>query len=306
MSQKTYSALRLFVQNKLDLRDEDFIDDAEILEYTEEALKYCEAEVHKLGIEDQYFVAHAPITLVNGKFDYALPSNIYGNKILKALYSNGTFTTPLKRVTDSRRFERSEDVRKYGTVTSGEYGYMLVNNDIRQGTRMRLYPTPTESSTTLSTTGTVATTAVLSALGSTSGVAPGWFVSGASIASGTLVQTVDSGTQVTMSAEGLAASVGETITFTEPRLQVWYIRRVAIPTADTDMIDFPEFWHFVAQHVVVNCLKKEVGNSRLQVEAITLEEYRKQMLETLTNMVPDQDTMIEQDLSFSDWSMTHG
>jgi hypothetical protein len=196
-----------------------------------------------------------------------------------------------------------EDVRKFGSVTAGEYGYMLVNNDVRSGVKMRLYPTPLESSTVVTTTGDVAASAVLSGLASTSGVAPGWFVSGTNIPTGTLVQSVDSATQVTMSADGLAVSAGATITFTEPKLQVWYIRNVDIPDADTDTIDFPEFWHFVAQHVVVNCLKKEVGNSRLGVELETLEQYRQQMLETLSNMVPDQDDLVEQDLSSYDGEM---
>jgi len=181
---------------------------------------------------------------------------------------------------------------------------MLVNNDIRAGVKMRLYPTPTETSSVVTTTGNVAATAVLSGLASTSGVAPGWFVSGTNIPTGTLVQSVDSASQITMSDEGLGTSTGATITFTEPRLQLWYIRNVDIPDTDTDTIDFPEFWHFVAQHVIVNCLKKEIGNSRLQVELQTLEEYRKQMLETLSNMVPDQDDLMEQDLSFADGSMT--
>lgn len=305
MSQKTYSQLKLFVQNKLDIRDEDFIDDAELLEYTEEALKYCEAEIHKLNIEDQYFVSHATIALANGKFDYDLPSNIYGNKILRMLYSNGTFTTVMKRVTNSRRYEQAEDVRKYGIVTAGEYGYMLVNNDIRSGTKVRIYPTPTEASSVVTTTGNVAASTTLSGLGSTSGVAAGWFVSGTNIPVGTLVQSVDSATQVTLSASGLGTSNGATITFTEPRVQLWYIRNVDIPDADTDTIDFPEFWHFIAQHIIVNCLKKETGNPRIEVELQTLEQYRTQMLETLSNMVPDQDDKIEQDLSYADWSMTN-
>lgn len=297
MSQKTYSQLKLFVQNKLDIRDEDFIDDDELLEYTEEALKYCEAEIHKLHIEDQYFVAHAVIPMVVGKFDYDMPSNIYGNKILRAIYSNGSFTTVLKRVSNSRRFQNVEDVRKFGTVTNGEYGYMLVNNDIRSGTKIRLYPSPTESSSVVTTTGNVAASSVLSGLASTSGVAAGWFVSGTNIPTGALVQSVDSATQVTLSSDGLGTSTGATITFTEPKFQVWFIRNVDIPDADTDTIDFPEFWHFVAQHVIVNCLKKEIGNPRLQVELQTLEQYRMQMLETLSNMVPDQDDLVEQDFS---------
>lgn len=303
MSQKTYSQLLAFVQDKLDLRDEDFITSAEILSYTEEALQSCEAIVHNLNIEDQYFVAHAPLTLVNGKSDYNLPSNIYANKILRVVYSNGSVTTPIKRITNQGRFENADYVKKYGISVQGEYGYMLVNNDVRSGTKLRMYPTPTESSSTLVTTGTVAVSAVVTALASTSGVAPGWFVSGTGIADGTTVQSIDSATQVTLSTPALVAGSGVTITFAEPRVQIWYIRNVAIPTTGTDYIDFPEFWYFVAQHVIVNCLNKEIGNPRINAEMAKLDGYRGQLVETLANMVPDQEDLIEQDLSFADWSM---
>lgn len=306
MSQKTYSALQLFVQNKLDLRDEDFISDDEFYEYVEEALKYCEAEIHKLNIEDQYFVAQAPIQLVNGQFDYALPANIYANKILRVVYSNGSVTTTIKRLTKQARFETSDYERKYGVVTQGSYGYMLVNNDVRSGPKMRIFPTPTESSGVVTTTGNIAASTTLSGLASISGVDKGWFISStnAYMPLNNQVQTVDSSSQVTMSAAGLGVGTSASITFTEPRVQIWYIRNVDIPDDSNDYIDFPEFWHFVAQHVVVNCLNKEVGNPRVQAETLKLEEYRKQMLETLSNMVPDQDDLIEQDLSFVDGSMT--
>lgn len=305
MSQKTYNDLLLFVQDKLDLRDEDFISSAEVLKYTEEALKFCEAEIHKLNIQDQYFVAHAPIVLSVGKFDYDLPSNIYGNKILRVIYSDGSITVPIKRITNKNRFEDSDYTRKFGTPTQGNYGYMLVNNDTRSGTKIRLFPTPTESSNSVSTTGNISTANTLTNLGSTAGISSAWFISSSNvnIAKQTLVQSVDSATQVSMSTNGLGVATGASITFIEPRVQLWYIRNVDIPTVATDYIDFPEFWHFVAQHVIVNCLNKEIGNPRIAAETQKLEDYRNQMLETLANMVPDQDDEIEQDLSFADWSM---
>jgi len=305
MSQKTYNDLLLFVQDKLDLRDEDFITDEEVLKYTEEALKFCEAEIHKLNIQDQYFVAHAPITLVAGKFDYDLPSNIYGNKILRVVYSDGSITRPIKRITNKNRFEDSDYTRKFGIPTQGNYGYMLVNNDTRSGTKLRLFPTPTESSGVISTNADISTSNVLLNMGTTVGIAPSWFISStnANMPKQVLVQSVNSEFDITMSTNGLGSSPGASITLIEPRVQLWYIRNVDIPTVATDYIDFPEFWHFVAQHVIVNCLNKEIGNPRIAAETQKLEDYRNQMLETLANMVPDQDDEIEQDLSFADWSM---
>jgi hypothetical protein len=78
---------------------------------------------------------------------------------------------------------------------------------------------------------------------------------------------------------------------------MWYIRSVSIPTAATDYIDFPEFWHFVAQHVIVKCLRKEIGNPRLQTEMLILDQVKAQVLETLSNMVPDQNDELEKDTS---------
>jgi hypothetical protein len=162
---------------------------------------------------------------------------------------------------------------------------------------MRLFPTPTENSAVVTASGTSTNgSAVLTGLASTTGVAVDDFVSGTGIVTGTRVKSVDSASQITMT-ELAVASGTVTFTFTQPRLVIWYIRNANVPTASTDYIDFPEFWHFVAQHVVVNCLKKEVGNPRIQIEVQTLLKVEQQMLETLSNMVPDQDDKIEQDLT---------
>jgi hypothetical protein len=87
------------------------------------------------------------------------------------------------------------------------------------------------------------------------------------------------------------------LTFVEPRMQLWYIRGVLIPTASTDPIDIPEFWPVVAQHVIVSCLSKELGSPRLAMEKETLLQMTAQMIETLTEMVPDQDDTVEADTS---------
>jgi hypothetical protein len=82
MALKTMAELKSYVKDKLDLRDEDFITDTEMTSYIEEAIGYCEAEIHKLNIEDQYFVAQSTIALVSGQADYDLPSNIPNSNFL--------------------------------------------------------------------------------------------------------------------------------------------------------------------------------------------------------------------------------
>jgi hypothetical protein len=297
MALKTLGELITFVQDKLDLRDEDFITTTEMTSYFEEAIRYCESEIHKLNIEDQYFVAQSTMRLVNGQADYALPANMYANKILRVMYSNGSELYDIRRLTKQYRFQDAELSRRYSVGNPATYQYMLVNLDPRLGTKVRLFPTPLETTTTVTSTGTtVSGSPIITGLGSTTGMAAEYFVSGTGIVDGTRIQSVDSATQITM-AENAVASGTVSITATEPRVLVWYIRNASIPSATTDYIDFPEFWHYIAQFVIVNCLKKELGNPRVQIEVETLLKMEKQMLETLSNMVPDQDDTVEQDLS---------
>lgn len=293
---KTYADIKTFVENKLDLLDEDFITDDELLEYAEEGLKDVEAEIHKLNIEDQYFESQSVIPLVSGRDAYTLPSNIYANKVTRLVYSFGTLIWPIERDKRLHRYEHNEADRVLAVTTNGSYAYRFVNLDPRVGTKVRFFPTPAETSGSASTTGTLAASSTaVTAMGSTSGILPGWFVSGTGIAVGTRVESITSATGLVLTDAAYTAGAGVTLSFYEPRVQVWYIRHVQIPTATTDYIDIPEFWHVVAQHIVVNCLKKEIGNPRLSIEQISLESMQKQMTETLTNMVPDGDDEIEPD-----------
>ncbi len=85
---------------------------------------------------------------------------------------------------------------------------------------------------------------------------------------------------------------------TQPLVTCWYIREAAIPSDLSDIIDFPQFWNFIAQHMIVRCLAKEIGNPRLTTEQATLDVMREQVVSTLADQVPDQDDTIEMDSSF--------
>jgi len=297
MSTKTYSSLKTLVQDKLDLRDEDFIDDAEMLLYVEEAVRFCEAEIHKLNIEDQYFVSHAPLRVRSGFSDVDLPTNIYANKILRVVYSNGSTTRDIPRMRSLTRYSDAEATRKDAPATPGAYSYMLVNNSRSSGTRLRLFPTPNETSTFATLSSEFAATAGSEVITVTTPASwtVGHFVTSATFPAGTRVSHV-SGSTVTLSNKALATVAAGTVELTSDLFQVWFIRDAEVPATDEDVIDFPEFWSFIGQHVVVNCLKKELGNPRLGIEVETLRELKEQMLSTLSNMVPDQDDTIQPDV----------
>lgn len=296
-SLKTWSFIKTFVQRKLDLQEESFITPAELLDYAEEALRFCEAVIHKLNIEDQYFTAVQPIRLVEGKSEYDLPSNIYAHKIQRLIYNNGTRIFDIPRMRQEKRFETGLLLDQNPPGES--YAYMLINQDPRATTQIRLFPKARETSTQVTPTGDLTSgSATISNVSSFTSVATGYFISGASIPSGTRIESYDSdASTITMTQAAVATATTETLTVTEPRMLCWYTRSTVIPTATTDYIDFPEFWGFIAQHMIVSCLKKELGNPRLESEMMRLKEMEQQVVDTLSNMVPDQDDTVEQDLS---------
>jgi hypothetical protein len=177
--------------------------------------------------------------------------------------------------------------------------YSLYNNDVRTGTKLRIYPTPQETSVVTTVTGNLTNgSRIVTNLSSTAGISKHDFVTGTGLPAGARVESIDSATQVTLTDAAVANGTNQSLTFTEDRLTLWYIRKAAIPSVSSDVIDIPEFWNFISQYVVVECLKKELGNPRITEEKAKLEFLRTQMHDTLSEMVPDQDDNIEKDLEF--------
>jgi hypothetical protein len=300
MSKKTFGDLRSLVRRRLDLLEESFILPQELIDYTEEAIKECEAEIHKFNAEDQYFLAQAPIALRSGQSDYSLPSNIYANKIIRLVYANGSSIHTIPRSKNHKAYETRELLRHHASTSSpAMWEYSLYNNDVRTGTKLRIYPTPQETSVVTTVTGNLTNgSRIVTNMSSTAGISKHDFVTGTGLPAGARVESIDSATQVTLTDAAVANGTNQSLTFTEDRLTLWYIRKAAIPSVSSDVIDIPEFWNFISQYVVVECLKKELGNPRITEEKAKLEFLRTQMHDTLSEMVPDQDDNIEKDLEF--------
>lgn len=78
---------------------------------------------------------------------------------------------------------------------------------------------------------------------------------------------------------------------------IWYLRNANTLSATTDKCDIPEFINFIYQYVKVRCYEKE-GHPNLGAALTRLDQQKQLMVETLTAMVPDGDSLIEQDLSY--------
>lgn len=81
-----------------------------------------------------------------------------------------------------------------------------------------------------------------------------------------------------------------------PYVAIWYLRTANRFVDDTSICDIPQFVSFVIQFIKVRCYEKE-SHPNLQKAIVDLEQQRSQMNATLTNMVPDDDTMITADMS---------
>lgn len=86
----------------------------------------------------------------------------------------------------------------------------------------------------------------------------------------------------------------------------WYIRNAnrvplsvspgSLAASRATVVDIPEFSNFLMQFMKVRILAKE-GGPMLQENMAVLEQQRKMMVDTLTQMVPDNDDQIIPDLS---------
>jgi len=83
-------------------------------------------------------------------------------------------------------------------------------------------------------------------------------------------------------------------------IQIWYIRnatKMTTSSAATNVCEIPESHNFVLQHCKARIYEK-MGNPNVQVALQALEAQRNLMTETLREMVPDGNTVVEPDLSF--------
>jgi len=77
---------------------------------------------------------------------------------------------------------------------------------------------------------------------------------------------------------------------------VWYIRNATRLEVDADECDIPEFYSYVLQFAKVRCYEKE-GHPNAPLALQMLEGLKRQMVETLSDMIPDGDDTVEMDLS---------
>lgn len=142
-----YSAMKLKLQRDMDIEDELFIQDAELLELFNDAIRDCEREIHTIGLEEIYFLNYDNPSVVSGTAEYAMPTGIYQSKLVKCLYNDGNRVFPIKELHGKIRFEELEIASNF-TANQPIYKYLLRNASSTAGMKWTLVPTPRETSAT--------------------------------------------------------------------------------------------------------------------------------------------------------------
>lgn len=133
----TWSTIKAKIKRQLDLQEQDFCDDDELLDYANAAIDRVEAEIHNLY--QDYFLNSYYIPLVEGINEYVLPTDIYANKIRKIFYKdsdNNYYEVMPITLEETLDMEVGED-----------YKYLILN-DSTNGYRIRFYPNVAVTSST--------------------------------------------------------------------------------------------------------------------------------------------------------------
>lgn len=80
----TLAQMRAKINRDMDLQAETFVSPAELIDYFNEAIDECEAEIHSL--QEDYFFTRQKIDIIEGQESYTLPDNIYGHKIRRVVW----------------------------------------------------------------------------------------------------------------------------------------------------------------------------------------------------------------------------
>lgn len=98
-------------------------------------------------------------------------------------------------------------------------------------------------------------------------------------------------------AVGRKAYVFPTLRETSSNMTCWYLRQANTLTLDADVCDIPDFESFVVAYAKYLITLHKPGFGDVAALASQAEAQRQQMINTLSNMVPDDNTQIYMDRS---------
>lgn len=144
MAYKTKVQVVTKVNRDLDLEEEEFIQASEMTEYINDAISIVEGHLVSMGLRDRYMYTRTTLNLVSGTADYALPTNIYEDKIKEIVYSNGATIYRVELLDHDRSEEEIEHLNRFSTT---EYYRYRIRNDGSATKYLQLIPASRETAT---------------------------------------------------------------------------------------------------------------------------------------------------------------
>lgn len=264
------------------------VTDTELVGYINDAVKEAESEIHS-WCED-YFLASSNITTVIGTSSYSMPSDIYANKIRKILFDDNTRKYEIIRIKNLRDLLDVED--------DEDYRYIITNNT-STGVKFKLYPTAREASASNVSIWYIRN-AKQAPLFDIASVADNG--SGKARFATAVAHNLSTGREVYITGTtnyNTSNAVATVIDSTHFDTAQTYVSSQTGSGYANDDIDIPEFDNFVVWFAKYMCmLHKNSGNPMLGVMKEEVERQRVLMVESLKDMIVDEDNYIRGDASF--------
>lgn len=325
----TYGEVRKKLERDFDLEDETFISSDELAGYCNEGIEAAEAEILKLS--EDYFLRSIAYDLTLGQQVLTLPADIYAQKIRSVIYNNGgDLIYEIRRVRDPHKFSRIANTQVWGFADW--YAYIVQNQTVGTQNTLLLVPPSKETSSGFITMWYIRHAQRIPLLGEyflSQSLFTGAFTPSTDIvalaahgyATGDKVKLSTTGTAVVPAglnpgsiyyvivlspdtfalATSLAnARAGVRVDFTNAGTGTVTIT-VATTEAnrDTVILDIPEFTSFILQFMKVRCYEKE-PDPRYDMAVKALGSLEEQLVDTLTQQVPDNDDKIPLDMGIYD------
>lgn len=324
----TYGELADVVTKSLDIHEESFVEQDELVGYANAAIDEAEAEICK--IHEDYLLTSSTLAMVNGEESISLPSNIYANKIRGLVYASGSTIYNVRRVRGEKIFLDRALTNSNSSSTS-RYRYLITNASAVADRKLILVPPAKETAASnltlwyirnanripltseyeqveevqaaavnttteaMTTTGTYQTGDIIRF--TAVGAAPLSLPAGLEASTDYYAIKVDS-THTKFATSYANCLAGVAVDLTSVGAGSWYITRAYNTTTQRAIqIDIPEFASFLAAHMKVRILGKEENSPQFQAAVTDMEMQRKLMVDTLTEMVVDNDNEMTPDLS---------
>jgi hypothetical protein len=345
-----YSEMQQKVLTDLSLQGQTMVKPDELVGYFNEAFTEAETEIHALNQE--YFLTKYYIPLAVGVGAYAMPQNIYLNKIRGVEYQNGSIYYHVKQFRRKEKFINTILTDNFGPADDYRY---LITHHIPGQYQFELHPASRDAAVVPPVPNTLAmtmwyyrecvrvptigeycngevfapsqvttgTSSIQTYAGSTQygilsqgqpGAYPGSiaYITGdqvqfspgpggtlpAPLVAGVIYFIVAQGSNVIkLATTALNAAAGTTITLTTTGT-IFFTMTVASTVAiqAASLIDIPEFSTFVMQWVKCRCYEKNT-DPRLDAAMATLLQQRKNMVDSMSVAIVDDDDQVEPDFS---------